>query len=110
MRIQTRHVGQGVVVELIGDVDMSNSPRLRDTLLGLLRDSTGVRIIVNMEQVNYIDSSGIASLVEGVQAARRFKSRLCLAGLNEGPRHVLQLTRLLDIFEVHPSEADALSA
>lgn len=110
MKIHVRHVGQSAVVQLVGDVDMSNSPRLRETLLGLLEDSSGARIIVNMERVHYIDSSGIASLVEGLQAARRRKATLCLAGLNEGPRYVLQLTRLLDIFEVHSSEADALGA
>ena len=110
MQINIRHVGRGSVIQPVGDVDMSSSPQLRDTILDLLQDRSGTKIVVNMEKVNYIDSSGIASLVEGLQIARRRKAKLCLAGLNEGPRYVLELTRLLDIFEVHPSESEALSA
>ncbi len=110
MEINVRHVGQGSVVQPVGDVDMSSSPQLRETILELLQDRSGTKIVVNMEKVDYIDSSGIASLVEGLQVARRCKAKLCLAGLNEGPRYVLELTRLLDIFEVHSSESDALSA
>ena len=110
MQINIRHVGQGSVVEPVGDVDMSSSPQLRETILELLEERSGVKIVVNMEKVDYIDSSGIASLVEGLKLARRRKARLCLAGLNEGPRYVLQLTRLLDVFEVHSSESDALGA
>ncbi len=101
-------VGNASVVQLEGDVDMSTSLRLRDTLLELVQERSDSRVVVSMEQVNYIDSSGIASLVEGLQAARRAHGKLVLAGLNEGPRHVLQLTRLIDVFEVYPSEAEAL--
>ena len=102
-------VGDGSVVQLEGDVDMSNSLRLRETLLELIQERSRSRVVVGMERVNYIDSSGIASLVEGLQAARRSGAKLVLAGLNERPRHVLELTRLIDVFEVFPSEADALA-
>ncbi len=110
MEIDIRQVGEGSVVRVAGDIDMSSSPQLREAILELLRNGSRIKIIVNMEKVDYIDSSGIASLVEGLQVARRSKVKLLLAGLNEGPRYVLQLTRLLDLFEVHSSESEALSA
>ncbi len=110
MQIRVMRIGSGSVIRLEGDIDMSNSRRLRETLLDAVKEQSTSRIVVSMEKVEYIDSSGIASLVEGLQAARRAGARLVLAGLNEGPRHVLQLTRIIDVFEVYPSETDALSA
>lgn len=110
MNIHIRQQETVLVVEVDGDVDMASSPRLRDTVLELVGERAETKIVLNLERVDYIDSSGIASLVEALQQARKRKMRLILAGLQEGPRHVLQLTRLLDVFEVHASEAEALEA
>ena len=55
MQINIRHVGQGSVVQPVGDVDMSSSPQLRETILELLEERSGVKIVVNMEKVDYID-------------------------------------------------------
>ena len=86
----------------------ATSPRLREEILDLLVERRETLVVVNLGQVPYIDSSGIASLVEGLQAARKHKASFRLACLNEGPRHALQLTRLLDFFEVYATEEDAL--
>lgn len=110
MNIHIRQQATVLVVDVDGDVDMASSPRLRDTVLELVGERTETKIVLNLERVDYIDSSGIASLVEALQQARKRKMRFILAGLQEGPRHVLQLTRLLDVFEVHASEAEALEA
>ena len=110
MRIHIRHLAEGSVVQVSGDVDMSSSPQLREAILELSQDRTRLKIVVNLEGVHYIDSSGVASLVEGLQTARRHKTKLLLACLNEGPRDVLHLTRLLDVFDVHASESEALGA
>jgi len=110
MRIHIREESVAAVVQVSGDVDMSTSPRLREALLELLRAGTRGRVVVDLEGVDYVDSSGIASLVEGLQEARKRRARFILAALNEGPRHVLELTRLLDVFEVHASVGEALSA
>lgn len=108
MEINIRHEEAGTVVEVSGEVDMTNSPRLRETILELLGEGSETKLVINLEHVTYIDSSGVASLVEGLQAARKRKAQLSLACLNEGPRHVLELTRLLDIFAIYGTEAEAL--
>ncbi len=110
MTIHIKYDAGGSVVQVAGDVDMSNSPRLREAVLELLSERAEAKVVLNLEGVHYIDSSGIASLVEGLQEARKRKARFVLAGLNEGPRHVLELTRLLAVFEVYASEAEALKA
>lgn len=108
MEINVLHTPSGSSVQVSGDVDKSSSPRLREAILELLTERSESRVVVNLERVTYIDSSGIASLVEGLQSARKRKAQFGLACLKEGPRHALELTRLLDVFEVYATEADAL--
>ena len=67
------------------------------------------RVVMNMSKVRYIDSSGVASLVEGLKASRDVGSRFILFGLSASAREVLQLSRLLKIFEVYDDEAQALA-
>lgn len=110
LRIDIEHLAESAIVRVAGDADMASSTLLRDSILDLLENCSQGRVIVSMADTTYIDSSAVASLVEGLQLATRRKVRFCLAGLNEGPLQVLRVTRLIDVFEVHSSEADALKA
>jgi anti-sigma B factor antagonist len=65
---------------------------------------------MNLRNVRYLDSSGVASLVEGLKAARDLGSRLILFGLSGAAYDVLRLSRLLKVFEVYDSEESALSS
>ena len=67
------------------------------------------RCVKNLSKVRYIDSSGVASLVEGLRASRDVGSRLILFGLSTSAREVLQLSRLLKIFEIYDNEEQALA-
>ena len=96
------------MVHVTGEVDLHSSPALRDTILDLFQKRGQDQVIVNMANVPYVDSSGIASLVEGLQEARKRNARFVLVGLNEGPRHVLELTRLLTVFEIAATEEEAV--
>ncbi len=107
MEINVKRDGPSSVVYVSGDVDLYSSPQLRETVLDLFQNRGQEKVIVNLSAVEYIDSSGIASLVEGLQEARKRKGRFVLTGLNEGPRHVLELTRLLNVFEIAKSEEEA---
>jgi anti-sigma B factor antagonist len=107
MDINVKRDGARSIVYVSGDIDLYTSPQLRETVLDLFQKRGQDRIIVNLKDVHYIDSSGIASLVEGLQEAKKVKARFILVGLNEAPRHVLELTRLLNVFEVAPTEEEA---
>ncbi|MGC2831126.1 MAG: STAS domain-containing protein, partial [Candidatus Acidiferrum sp.] len=74
-----------------------------------MRDNRTPRVVMNLSKVRYIDSSGVASLVEGLKAARDVGSRFILFGLSTTAREVLQLSRLLRIFEVYDNEEQALA-
>ena len=104
MDLNIKRIGTRSVVYVEGDIDLYSSPELRETVLDLFRKREQEQIIVNLAEVSYIDSSGIASLVEGLQEARKQNRRFVLVGLREGPRHVLELTRLLNVFEIAETE------
>jgi anti-sigma B factor antagonist len=110
MQISTRQAGNATVVDVIGDIDLYNSPEVRKVLLETLRDKRAPRVIVNLKDVRYIDSSGVASLVEGLKVSRNLNSRFMLYGLSPAAREVLELSRLIKVFEVFDNEEQALGA
>jgi anti-sigma B factor antagonist len=106
MKAATREQSGTTIVDVSGDIDMGTSPGLRKLLLESLGKTA--RLVVNMGEVRYIDSSGIASLVEVLMNARNNQKRLVLFGLNRTVQEVLQLTRLATVFEIRETEEEAL--
>jgi anti-sigma B factor antagonist len=108
MEISTRQSDGATIVDVVGDITLYNSPQIRKVLLDLLREERAPRVVVNLQQVRYIDSAGVASLVEGLKVSRDLKSGFALYGLSRTTREVLELTRLIKVFEVYDTEQDAL--
>ena len=96
------------IVDVTGHIDLGSSPALRKTLLDSLKATD--RLAVNMIAVKYIDSSGIASLLEVFKAARNTQKRFVLFGLTVAVQEVLQLTRLTGVFEIRETEQEVLNA
>jgi anti-sigma B factor antagonist len=110
VQISRRQLDKATIFDVSGDIDLANSPAVRKALLKEIRDDRTPRVVMNLSNVRYIDSSGVASLVEGLKAARDVGSRFILFGLSTSAREVLQLSRLLKIFEVYDNEEQALAA
>ena len=108
LEFSVRSERDAVVVDIVGQIDMGTSPPLRRALLDSLNGTE--RVAINLTEVKYIDSSGIASLLEVLQQAKNLKKRLILFGLTTSVLQVLQLTRLTGVFEIRESEAQALDA
>ena len=108
MKISARHLDKMTIFDVSGDVDLATSPELRKALLRELREVRMPRVILNLRAVRYIDSSGVASLVEGLKVSRDLGARLILYGLNTSIREVLQLSKLVKIFEICESEEQAV--
>jgi anti-sigma B factor antagonist len=96
-----------VLVRLSGEVDLSWSQEVRRAVLDAL--AAGTPVGVELSAVSYIDSSGIAALVEGFQQARQKGGRFALVAVSDAVRAVLELARLDRVFLLVPS-ADALLA
>jgi anti-sigma B factor antagonist len=97
-----------VVVSPEGDVDLSRSPALRLTLRSALAMRPQL-LVVDLESVDYMDSSGIATLVEALQNARRTESRVVLCGLKERVRSIFEIARLDTVFTIVESRQDAIA-
>jgi anti-sigma B factor antagonist len=107
MRVQIRTVNNSTIIDCIGDVDLYSSPSLRDTLMKEMHAGTS-GVLINMSEVSYIDSSGIATLVEGLQLSRQTRTRFGLFGLRGNARSVLELARLHKVFTIFADEQEAL--
>jgi anti-sigma B factor antagonist len=110
VKISFRRMDKITILDLVGNIDLSTSPELRKALLHELKDTRTPRVILNLLQVKYIDSSGIASLVEGLKASRDVGSRFILFGLSQSAREVMQLSKLNKIFEIYDLEEQALGS
>ena len=106
MGYEVRTEGGTTIVVLSGDVDLDSSPKVRSVLLESVGNKCGV--LVEMSAVSYIDSSGIASLVEAYQSARRGSTLFALVAVSEAAMRVLELARLDQVFAIHASVTDAL--
>lgn len=89
-------LGDFAVVRVRGEVDLSWSQKIRKTILDALGRAKGIG--VELSEVSYIDSSGIAALVEGFQTARGKGQKFALIGASQAVRGVLELARLDRVF------------
>ena len=110
VQISSRWRDDSMILDISGDVDFANSLEARQSLLDAVRESRSHRVVVNLSQVQYIDSSGVASLVEALKASRDLGSRFILFGLRPSVREVFQLSRLNTVFEIYDNEEEALAA
>jgi anti-sigma B factor antagonist len=110
VKISTRQIKTATILDVSGNIDMSNSTEVRKALLYEIRVQKATRVVLNLSAVNYIDSSGVASLVEGLKASRDLGSRLVLFGLNDSPRELFKISHLLKLFEVYDDETQAMAS
>jgi len=104
--VYTIRVDEGYkILELSGEVDLNESPQARKQILELLKE--GFDLLVDLSAVEYIDSSGVASLVEGYQIAKTDSLKFGLIGVSDAAMQVLQLARLDKVFPIFDSAASA---
>lgn len=82
-----------------GRITTDNSGEMRTALSNELRQKPA-ELLVDLSDVSYIDTSGIATLVEAAGSARKQGTRLILEGLHDQPRYVLQITKLDHLFDI----------
>jgi|SRR5215469_5714800 len=99
LEITEQHGDQDSVLRLRGRLNIDSSPELRDRLLATLRAESPKAVIVDLTDVTYIDSSGIATLIEGLKVAGKRQTTLRLQGLHDRLLHLFQVTGVLTLFE-----------
>lgn len=107
--IQTKTIENAVIVSIRGDVDLYSSPQVRKVLLELIQKKSPA-VFVDLEAVNYMDSSGVATLVEGLQRVKKYDGKLYIYNLQGAVRDVFELSRLDKVFHIFPNESEAMKA
>lgn len=107
VEISTEKIAAGFVMRLKGDVDMNTSPDVRANLAELFKQGGARALLINLSQVRYMDSSGIATLVEAMQNCLKQGMKLRLVELSPPVRDVFELARLSSIFEIYPGVNEA---
>jgi anti-sigma B factor antagonist len=108
VKLNTRQVGDVSVVDVAGRITLGEgSSALRDTLRDMITKNQK-KILLNLGEVNYIDSSGIGELVSGFTTVTNSGGQLKLLNLNKRVKDLLQITKLYTVFDVHEDEAGAI--
>ena len=108
IKLSTRQVGDVTVVDVAGRITLGEgSSTMRDTLRDMVAKGQK-KILLNLGEVSYIDSSGIGELVSGFTTVTNSGGNLKLLNLNKRVKDLLQITKLYTVFDVHEDEAAAI--
>jgi anti-sigma B factor antagonist len=108
VKLTTRQVGDVTVIDVAGRITLGEgSSVLRDALRDLVTKNQK-KILLNLGEVSYIDSSGIGELVSGFTTVTNGGGALKLLNLNKRVKDLLQITKLYTVFDVHEDEASAI--
>jgi anti-sigma B factor antagonist len=104
----TRQVGDVTVIDAAGRITLGEGATIfRDTVRDLATKG-GKKLLVNLSDVSYIDSSGIGEMVSGFTTVTNHGGQLKLLGLSKRVKDLLQITKLYTVFEVFDDEASAV--
>lgn len=109
LQIQIESQETYTVVVPNGDIDLSKSNDLRHAFQPLF-ESPEKKIIVDLAAVSYMDSSGVATLIEGLQLSKRAEIIFVLCSLTDGVRSIIELARLDQIFAIYNSREEAIES
>lgn len=96
------------IIALEGEIDLHESPNVREALRGLIEQKLP-RVYIDLSEVTYIDSSGIAVLIDAMQRIQAYGGKLALFGIRENVRTVFEIARLDQVFRIFPDKAAALA-
>ena len=110
MSITTREVSHVTIVDITGRITLGDETgQLRDTIRQLLTEGKK-KIILNLAQVDYIDSSGVGELVSSFTAVRNAGGELKLLSLTKKVHDVVQVTKLYTVFDIKDDEFTAIKS
>src|SRR5438876_9590788 len=107
--VETGTVGDAALLTLRGEIDVYTAPRLRQAIIDLV-DGGATRIVVDMEKVDFLDSTGLGVLVGGLQRVRMKDGSLAVVTTQDKILKIFDITGLNRVFAIHPSVDAAVVA
>ncbi|HEX3827604.1 MAG TPA: STAS domain-containing protein [Sporichthyaceae bacterium] len=109
LTLQTRVEGEFTVIEVGGEIDVYTAPKLRECLVDLV-NSGRHHLVVDMEKVEFLDSTGLGVLVGGLKRVRAHDGSLRLVCTQERILKIFRITGLTKVFPIHDSVSGAVGA
>jgi anti-sigma B factor antagonist len=109
LSLESRTVGGWTVVDVKGEVDLFTAPRLREHVVGLVEEDQR-RIVVNLEDVDFMDSTGLGVLVGALKRLKEKDGQLALICSQGSVLRVLTVTGLNKVFSIYDSVEEATKA
>ncbi len=109
MEINRRESGDIVIFDITGEIDLYNAPEIKEKIKDEMNKNK-VNIIINLDKVTYIDSSGIGVLISSLSNLKKVGGALKLINVYASVRKVFELTKLTSFFDIYDSEADAIAS
>jgi anti-sigma B factor antagonist len=101
--------GDHAVLEVGGEIDVYTAPKLREKLIELVSEGS-YHIVVDLEKVDFLDSTGLGVLVGGLKRVRNHEGTLQLVCTQEKILKIFRITGLTKVFPIHTSVADAVAS
>ena len=108
LSLDTRQAGDRTIVTVGGEIDVYTAPKLRDKITDLV-NSGHHALVVDMEKVDFLDSTGLGVLVGGLKKVRAHDGSMRLICNQERLLKIFRITGLAKVFVIHGSQADALA-
>lgn len=108
LNIQTSKQGEFSIISVEGEVDVFTAPKLREQLIGLV-DRGEYKIVVDLEQVEFLDSTGLGVLVAGLKRVKTQSGLLAIACTKEKILKIFRVTGLTKVFPIYDSVDEAIS-
>lgn len=109
LRIDTEHRGSATVLSCTGDIDLTASPLLRQHIHQVQGEKIE-KLVIDLGGVPYMDSSGVATLVEAMQLSRKSGASLVLCAMQDKVRSIFEIARLDTVFTIVPDVEQALES
>ena len=109
LRVDTKELSGVTVVSISGRLTLGDDSELRNRVKGLLAEGKK-RLVLDLGDVSYMDSAGLGTLVAAYTSARNSGTDIKLANLSKKSDQLLSITKLLTVFEVHPTVEEAVNS
>ena len=109
LSLETRQENDHIIIEVSGEIDVYTAPKLRECITGLV-DEGHRDLVVDLEKVEFMDSTGLGVLVGGLKRVRTHEGSLALVCTQERLLKIFRITGLSKVFPIHDSQSAALSA
>ena len=109
MELDVREIDGVIALEVSGEIDLYNAPTIKEEIQKLIEQEK-YKIVINLDKVSYIDSSGIGALISSFSNLKKFEGKMRISNVAGSVRKVFELTKLTSFFDIDDDESQSIAA